>query len=469
MEKQGNVIENYYVKYVEWNGAYLQVKKNEEEAFRPDDFQDLQKKMIQSNNIPRLLPMSFENVNNETTIYYKIEGLRKLKATVKQYPLTMQDYYVFFINVIQALQDSNKNMLADHHFVLNEEYIYVGNGYYDVHLLYLPLKDMPEGVSIYEQLKSLLLNMASDVSELNGKQFRMILNYLKDPGFSLHGIKQLLSQLQHEYQDDNISDEKREQEEQYEVKQIKRLPPLKQKHKIYSVLMGVLLIAIVWKLYESFSNTLMLITSIVLSLVIVSGIVVYWFFWRPGVEPIITEKRVKRKDNKRSSQPSKQADVKEETQEEMYEETTFDQNDEIAATIAQKPVEEESNSGIYDETMLLDTIDDIKKQPMKQTINYLQVNRGEETEEIHLTENNFVIGRSEKRADYVENSVGISRVHIELIKLSNTYGIKDLGSKNGTFINQEKIIPYKVYELSNEDEITIGRTLYTYKIEYREE
>src|SRR5699024_11095866 len=126
---------------------YLKLLKSQEEGFKPDDFQELQMKMIQSNNIPRLLPMSFEDINNQISVYYKIEGLRQLRPLTKEHPLSMQEYYALFINIIQALQDSNNNMLTDKHFVLNEDFIYIGNGYHDVYLTYLPLKEINEKIS----------------------------------------------------------------------------------------------------------------------------------------------------------------------------------------------------------------------------------------------------------------------------------------------------------------------------------
>ena len=57
-------------------------------------------------------------------------------------------------------------------------------------------------------------------------------------------------------------------------------------------------------------------------------------------------------------------------------------------------------------------------------------------------------------------------MHVEFIRLSDTYGLKDLGAKNGTYVNQEKVIPYKIHELEDEDDIQIGKTDYTYRVVY---
>ncbi|MFA1819799.1 DUF6382 domain-containing protein [Virgibacillus oceani] len=478
-------LDEYSIEYVESNGTYLKLQKNQNEGFKQDDFQELQLKMIQSNHFPRLLPMSFEDINNRISVFYKIEGLRKLRSLTKEHPPTMQEYYALFINLIQALQDSNNNMLTDRHFVLNEENIYIGNGYHDVNLIYLPLKQSEENSSVYESLKQLLLNMASEVKGLNGTQFKMILNYIKDPGFSLQGIKQLLSKLQDKQQEHAAEEDNQEEEnhqEEYKTKKIRRMPPLNRKLKLYSVLIGVLLLAVVWNFYDGSPSPFMFTLSIILSLAVIGGVVVYWFVWRPGVEPIITEKevKVKKKQNKPKQtrerkakaassnewQPEKQKQESNQLTETGFALPQQESASTIDSTTGNNAIPEKPQTQVYDETMLLDESEMVSESKLRKAQNYLLVDREGTEERMELDEDNFVIGRAEKGTNFVENSIGVSRMHIEFIKLSDTYGIKDLGAKNGTYINQEKIIPYKIYELEDEDEVQIGKTIYTYRVVY---
>ncbi|PAV28975.1 hypothetical protein CIL05_13420 [Virgibacillus profundi] len=489
-----NPLDEYYIDYLESNGAYMKLRKTSDTGFRSDDFQELQLKMIQSNNIPRLLPMSFEEVNDQTTVFYKIEGLRRLRPFSKERPLTMQEYYSLFINIIQALQDSNNNMLSDHRFVLHEDFIFIGNGYHQVYLTYLPLKEAENNKSVYESLKELLLNMASEVQGLNGVQFKMILSYIKDSGFSLQGIKELLSRLQKssqqhpEEETDHKIESDNNKEDMIKIKKVRKLPPLSSKYKLYSILFGVLLLAMVWKLYETSTNTAMLIVSSILSVAVIAGVYVYWFVWRPGVEPIITEKEVKVKKKPMKQAQSKQVkeanrNGKSEAEElqpveaiqpavkesnyQIEEELSF-ANAESAAAVNNDYSEVNSSDSygnqLNDQTMLLDENEMLPQNSGERVNNYLVIEREGIEENIELDTDNFIIGRAEKGTNLCEKGVGISRLHVEFIKLSDTYGIKDLGAKNGTYINNEKIIPYKILELSNEDTIQIGKTIYIYKV-----
>ena len=99
-------------------------------------------------------------------------------------------------------------------------------------------------------------------------------------------------------------------------------------------------------------------------------------------------------------------------------------------------------------------------------LNYLTKENGEKIEKIELTKENIVVGRAGKGTDVIEKGTGVSRLHFELIKLSDTYGIKDLGSTNGTYINEKKIMPYEIHELKNDDEIRVGKTVFLYKVDF---
>ncbi|MDY0395126.1 FHA domain-containing protein [Virgibacillus halophilus] len=87
-------------------------------------------------------------------------------------------------------------------------------------------------------------------------------------------------------------------------------------------------------------------------------------------------------------------------------------------------------SGLRDQTVLLDE-GELLGTASKHVKNYLIAEAdGKENE---LEADNIIIGRSPKAAQLIDTGVGVSRSHVELVKLSDTYGVKDLGSKNGTF------------------------------------
>ncbi|OXM17293.1 DUF6382 domain-containing protein [Paenibacillus herberti] len=76
------------------------------------------------------------------------------------------------------------------------------------------------------------------------------------------------------------------------------------------------------------------------------------------------------------------------------------------------------------------------------------------------------IGRSSESAQWVDSSHGISRLHLELDCRPNGCHAKDLGSRNGSLLNGQVMIPYKSYKLENGDVLQLAGTKgYTYALQ----
>ncbi|MGB7339575.1 MAG: FHA domain-containing protein [Phototrophicaceae bacterium] len=59
-------------------------------------------------------------------------------------------------------------------------------------------------------------------------------------------------------------------------------------------------------------------------------------------------------------------------------------------------------------------------------------------------------------SEYYGRELGVSRNHAELAYQNGSYLIKDLGSTNGTWINGEKIPPYRQIQLHDSDQLRLG-------------
>lgn len=74
---------------------------------------------------------------------------------------------------------------------------------------------------------------------------------------------------------------------------------------------------------------------------------------------------------------------------------------------------------------------------------------------IAVKKDKFLIGRSPK-CHLCAGHNSISRKHCAIIRHDASVTIMDLGSRNGTLVNEKKIEPEKEFELSSGDEITVG-------------
>jgi pSer/pThr/pTyr-binding forkhead associated (FHA) protein len=73
---------------------------------------------------------------------------------------------------------------------------------------------------------------------------------------------------------------------------------------------------------------------------------------------------------------------------------------------------------------------------------------------LKLSKDRMVIGR--QGADLALEDKSVSRTHCELVQKDDGFWLSDLGSKNGTFLNGEKI---EEARLSHLDEIRVGQTM----------
>lgn len=75
--------------------------------------------------------------------------------------------------------------------------------------------------------------------------------------------------------------------------------------------------------------------------------------------------------------------------------------------------------------------------------------------EILINKDLFMVGRSQS-ADHIIMAAGVSRIHMEFIKVQNRIAARDLNSTNGTYINGRRIEPYALYFINNGDRIKLA-------------
>jgi pSer/pThr/pTyr-binding forkhead associated (FHA) protein len=93
--------------------------------------------------------------------------------------------------------------------------------------------------------------------------------------------------------------------------------------------------------------------------------------------------------------------------------------------------------------------------------------------EFHLTAEESYIGRwdadngifPDVDLDAFDPEAKVSRRHARIIRENNQYGVEDLGSTNGTFINRgRRLIPGNRQQLKDGDEIIVGKTFLRFHV-----
>src|ERR1700751_273648 len=71
-----------------------------------------------------------------------------------------------------------------------------------------------------------------------------------------------------------------------------------------------------------------------------------------------------------------------------------------------------------------------------------------------LSGQRVTVGKASTNLLSLEHDAPVSRLHAILENLGSAWSIRDLGSRNGTYVNREKIFTERV--LRSEDELQIG-------------
>ena len=95
---------------------------------------------------------------------------------------------------------------------------------------------------------------------------------------------------------------------------------------------------------------------------------------------------------------------------------------------------------------------------------YLLSNKAGVMEKIYISKDNFFLGRLSSEVDYTIANKAVGKVHAELRKSGNEYFITDLNSKNGTFINNQRLNSGTPYVLKENDQVTLADSVYVFKL-----
>lgn len=390
---------------------------------------EIQVKMLQANSIPRVLSLEIEEIDFKVRLRFNLGGKKALKYYLDE--ITINQYFQLLLNIAMTIKDSKLYMLNEDNYIIRSDFIFIGSNLNDIYLTYLPVKNLTDKMDFRAELIGLATELITYVKNIEGNEFQDLISFMKKGDFNIaeliERLLQIINKVNKPQEEEKLVVEKKGAVEHgtskkiNSNKKIKKITssnaPLTERQKVILYSSALLLIAIVWKLYLGYPSEGFLYISLGLTLLILDIALILTKVWRPIISKI---------DRKEAIKVSKKPTLPNNT-------TMLNRN----------------------ETVFLGTNDD------SVTKAFLEIKRNNEIERIYIDKDNFVIGRGVK-VNYVESSKGISRAHFEITKTGEGYGIKDLFSKNGTYLNNHQIVSNKIYPLKNGDIITIGNLYFTF-------
>lgn len=421
---------------------------------------DYQIKMIKDNPMQNLLALYRKQFNNEIFIYYDITSKITLEQLLSRRKLSRHEFLTMVKSIVKGLQAGKRYLLYGGQYILDIRHMYVNPLTLEVSLAYMPVERQ---TNIKEELRAFLIDLiVYKAAFLNGDEGNFIyrlLNLLKSGAFSLAQLDKLISSIAMEYSEKGDNAEDKFLKNEASVMEIYRTPANKDgkseeikqsikssnpQNKLYlGILLQILFAALgmlVLRLLTKQNQGLDIYSAAGAILLI-------------GSADFLVSKRLKV----------------------FFKSEKTKLNNEKISMIPKAPlipaIKNNRNRNSYsnirdfkDESKLYDFIEaetNIISEGQYHCACLAGVIDGK-YERIALDKESFVIGRIKSQVDYISRNSAVGKVHAEIINKNGQYFIKDLNSRNGTYINGERIDSNVEYVIKNNDRVALANSEYQF-------
>ncbi len=430
---------------------------------------DYQVQMLLNNRIQGLLGFHINSVGNQINCFYDITSKCTLVNIMNRKKYNRNEFLIIMLMITKSIIGIKNYLLNDNNILLDENNIYVDPETLNLFFVYLPFENNTNDIKTF--LLNVIIKLAKFQDEDSDNYIQKILENIKSEMFNLIRLKELLENLLGQNIKRNIHNESSGITDKPATEKPKlinnrgevRIPNLLNKEcsninvnikskdslKVLSkisltqiILQPVVLIILITILSSKFvrMSESPKTTAIILSLIII-GIDILAI-------RILNEKKVESPENYK---PLKY--ITEKMRENSYstaKQTTADKDNK---KVQEMHTEKESCRG--GETVIL-----MQSQP--QDMPYLQEREGEEI--IKIDKNSILVGRMGSFVDYIIDNNAVGKVHAEILKADDSYFIMDCSSRNGTYLNDDRIKPNTKVKVNNNDIIRFANKEFTFII-----
>ncbi|MDP5274103.1 DUF6382 domain-containing protein [Chengkuizengella axinellae] len=468
----GTILDFKY-NYIEQDGYYIALSKSD---FNRDMLSNLQMKMIENNAASQLLPMKLNEYNMNVQLLFDYSNKRMLSQELRMNQISSEQFYKIILQFITIIHNHKSLLLNEQNYIIHPDFIFVGRNVNEIYLTYLPIKGTLNKTSVIEQIKQVVLNLLEYVQEMSGNELQKLLILFNERNVSLDRLREEvlyifdfniekdnnfefedINEMNIESSNENIvfNQEHSSQhtggfldQSMHKSKFIHKIVELLEgKNRAIIMAISTLIIAISWRIYLSILLPFVLFTAIGVTVFLVI-INLLPFYVRHQVDQSYLG----------NIDESKESSTTLENENYIFNKTidsmqTNHTNDDI---YFKELPEHTTILTPMDQTVILSPCNVIEFNEAQQNEVYLEVKKSQNNEKenikVKVKNDSFIIGRDDSIVHYVVDKVGVSRAHIEIMRNNmEEYEVKDLGSKNGSYLNDEKLIPYKPYVIKHQD------------------
>lgn len=427
------------------SSSYLVLKFN-------DDIKMLshQVEIISQNPSSAFVPFHIRRENENVSIYYSITSKISLSQYLERKQLNKRELLDLLRSITRNLMLHSNYLLDLSSFVIDEDFIYINPATAEASLVYVPIPSDMDALEAYKSfLKDLIVNSASVDNNAKDNYLQRILNYLKSDAFNLIDFNRLIIELRnsgglndpmnksiHLYSGRSVN------EETAAVGYVPGGGSLKNailgknagnKHMLEIILLQLLI------LLAAVIACLFLISQAIGDLVSISGILII-----AVALDVLIMKRIAGKRDKQIKAGEMDCNY-----------------------VIQKPkrsTHKDKHRAISKAPDVLRACDTIMvSEASSENHTYLESVGAHSGERVMIDKDKFVIGRLGSMVDYIVQGSTIGKLHAEITLSEGIYCIRDLNSKNGTYLNDVRIPSNKECEIKSNDRIRFSNFEYIFR------
>ncbi len=446
-------------------------------------------RMLERHSIPRILPLDVEEMNAEARLRYRLPVGLPLQSRFQADGADAKLLMEVLLTIVTTLADSRVYLLDERKYALNPSLILMGEGPRDIQMVYLPLRHMEQKPSLRHELYQLTLQLI-EWGNIPLEDCSVMVECLKSSLFELEDFKQLLIALQfspagqtaasqqaaaeeaypadmpwHRPSPPSATEELRLRAELQDDGDTLRFEPAQwQLSSTAALRLALIMMVAAWGAAAVFPSPVVMGSAGVVTL---AGLALYLWNKRKEKEALLIEPD-EEPDNwtPQAVQPFLREQPDEPKEQEPAASRTFQWTEERNRLYRENPaltvlLEQSAQSGpaVLPTELLVPETELLAPQAVLELLENDEV-----ASSLPVSRTRFSFGRSPGETDCVLNATGISRIHGEIRREGELWVLCDLGSKNGTRLNGEPLVPHETYPLKHGDRITAAQTHLIFRI-----
>lgn len=414
-----------------------------------------QTEMIAQNPSTGFIPFSIRREDEKVRIYYNITSKLPLSQHLSRKTLSKGEFLDLLRSINRNIMSYVNYYLDISGFVLDEDFMYINPSTGDTSLIYVPLPLERDFVKDYKSLiTNLIVNTVNLDDNTSDNFLQKLLSYLKMEQFNLKDFNKLLTDLKSSCTErvyagnsaytevEGSVKEKAPSEYAFSVSthaehEIK--PSIIFVQAVFILALAALCLFLVLKRNADVET----VAGVAIIAAALDALFLSKIASKDRGDTLIEERKVGKKDKHQGKQNADRP---------------------LKAKAAVKPdaaINRCSGRQLSDDYIkAYDTVVIGSNTGMLPSLNGIGA---QSAERIVISKDRFVIGRLKSYVDYIIDCNLVGKVHAEITRKGNSCFIKDLNSKNGTYINGEKIPSNEEHEIKDNDRVRFANIEYIFR------